>query len=171
MSASEEKCDKGNASGKTGSRRADIPRETGSERLDISGEMGSEISTPQGKGKSMEGISGWLIHMLSEVSPSLLEMGAGIPECDLEKAFAVRLTEACKAGSQMETMAKPEADPKAELKMEPEAELKTESAESVRRSHSNWKLVVAASGLAAACSAAVAGVVVFVCMKRAASYN
>ncbi|MCD8105279.1 MAG: hypothetical protein LUF35_09845 [Lachnospiraceae bacterium] len=184
MSASEEKCDKLNASGETGSRRldilgekggrlSDIPGETGSRRLDGSRKKGSKISAPEGKGKSMESISGWLIHMLGEISPSLLESEAEIPECDLAAAFTEGLTgeyrELYEGTQVVEDRSGMPSEPSAE-----HAEPVTESTRFVRRErrpHSNWKLVVAASGLAAACSAAVTGIVVFVCMKRSASYN
>ncbi|MCC8103461.1 MAG: hypothetical protein LIP11_14790 [Clostridiales bacterium] len=39
------------------------------------------------------------------------------------------------------------------------------------RTHTNWKTVVAVSGFAAACSAAVAGIAVFVCMRRFAAFD
>lgn len=138
MNAPEKKCDKVNASGATCSGRSEIPEEMGGRRPDILEETDCEISTSEGKGKSMENISGWLIHTLCEISPSLLESEAELPDCDLEKVFT--------AGKAKEYGMSP-------------------------RTHSNWKMVVAASGLAAACSAAVTGIVVFACMKHSASFN
>ncbi|MCC8046010.1 MAG: hypothetical protein LIP12_10995 [Clostridiales bacterium] len=165
------------ASGETGSKRSDIPGETLSGRPDIQGETGSKISTSEGKEKSMENVSGWLIHMLCEISPSLLESEAGIPECDLEKAFAAGKTKEHGMSSRMKMMAMSETAFGTESMAASEtasiARSKTGANEEPRRRphSSNWKLVVAASGLAAACSAAVTGIVVFACMKRSASFN
>ncbi|MCD7884612.1 MAG: hypothetical protein LUI87_13035 [Lachnospiraceae bacterium] len=135
MNAPEKKCDKVNASKTTGSRRPDIMGGTDSGRSDT---------------------SAWLIHMLCEISPSLLESEAEIPECDLEKVFTAGKAKEYGMSPQMEVMTASEA---------------AFGTEPRRRPHSNWKLVVAASGLAAACSAAVTGIVVFVCIKHSASFN
>ncbi|MCD7832880.1 MAG: hypothetical protein LUH00_02660 [Lachnospiraceae bacterium] len=45
---------------------------------------------------------------------------------------------------------------------EPEAEPQT---------HTNWRVVVAVSGFAAACSAAVAGIAVFACMRHLTAFD
>ncbi|MCD7818967.1 MAG: hypothetical protein LUH07_07940 [Lachnospiraceae bacterium] len=118
------------------------------------------------KAAGADEFSGWLMDLLCEISPGLLE--EEIPERDLER---MQTAAEMRADAGVQTAAEARTDAEMQTPAEMQDPTAWDSPDRSVNQGGSWKRVAAISGFAAAVSAALTGIIVLVCVRHSTAVS